>query len=73
MQIPCIERNAMGAVQATHAAKLAHLDSDEKRFIGLDYVVKVMHETGLDMCSEYKETSLGGLSYKCSCMLASDF
>ncbi|API86530.1 L-serine ammonia-lyase [Francisella uliginis] len=62
VQIPCIERNAMGAVQAINAAKLAHLDSGEKRFVGLDYVIKVMYETGLDMCSKYKETSLGGLA-----------
>ncbi len=62
VQIPCIERNAMGAVQAINAAKLAYLDSGEKRFIGLDYVIKVMYQTGLDMCSKYKETSLGGLA-----------
>ncbi|AIT10153.1 serine dehydratase [Candidatus Francisella endociliophora] len=62
VQIPCIERNAMGAVQAINAAKLAHLDNGEKRFVGLDYVIKVMYETGLDMCSKYKETSLGGLA-----------
>lgn len=62
VQIPCIERNAMGAVQAINAAKLAHLDSGEKRFVGLDYVIKVMYQTGLDMCSKYKETSLGGLA-----------
>lgn len=62
VQIPCIERNAMGAVQAINAAKLAHLDTGEKRFVGLDYVIKVMYETGLDMSSKYKETSLGGLA-----------
>ncbi|AJC48885.1 L-serine ammonia-lyase [Allofrancisella guangzhouensis] len=62
VQIPCIERNAMGAVQAINAAKLAYLDSGEKRFVGLDYVIKVMYQTGLDMSSKYKETSLGGLA-----------
>ncbi len=62
VQIPCIERNAMGAVQAINSAKLACLDSGEKRFVGLDYVIKVMYQTGLDMCSKYKETSLGGLA-----------
>lgn len=62
VQIPCIERNAMGAVQAINAAKLAYLDTGEKRFVGLDYVIKVMYETGLDMSSKYKETSLGGLA-----------
>eukprot|EP00919_Chromeraceae_sp_WS-2016_P056287 GHVR01133608.1.p1 GENE.GHVR01133608.1~~GHVR01133608.1.p1 ORF type:complete len:300 (+),score=76.24 GHVR01133608.1:174-1073(+) len=62
VQIPCIERNAMGAVKAINAAKLAHLDNGEKRFVGLDHVIKVMYETGLDMLSKYKETSLGGLA-----------
>ncbi len=62
VQIPCIERNAMGAVQAINAAKLAHLDSGEKKTVGLDYVIKAMYETGLDMSSKYKETSLGGLA-----------
>ncbi|MFC4892612.1 L-serine ammonia-lyase [Pseudofrancisella aestuarii] len=62
VQIPCIERNAMGAVQAINAAKLAHLDSGEKHFVGLDYAIKVMFETGLDMNTKYKETSLGGLA-----------
>lgn len=62
VQIPCIERNAMGAVQAINAAKLAYLDTGEKRFVGLDYVIKVMYQTGLDMSSKYKETSLGGLA-----------
>lgn len=62
VQIPCIERNAMGAAQAVNAAKLAYLDTGEKRFVGLDYVIKVMYQTGLDMCSKYKETSLGGLA-----------
>ncbi|RUS68847.1 hypothetical protein EGW08_023393, partial [Elysia chlorotica] len=62
VEIPCIERNAMGAVQAINAAKLAYLDTGDKRFIGLDYVIKVMYETGLDMNTKYKETSLGGLA-----------
>ena len=62
VQIPCIERNAMGAVQSINAAKIAWLDSGEKKFVGLDYVIKVMHQTGLDMSSKYKETSLGGLA-----------
>ncbi|MDE4998905.1 L-serine ammonia-lyase, iron-sulfur-dependent, subunit alpha, partial [Francisella tularensis] len=62
VQIPFIERNAMGAVQAINAAKLAYLVTGEKRFVGLDYVIKVMYETGLVMSSKYKETSLGGLA-----------
>ncbi|MDE5014980.1 L-serine ammonia-lyase, iron-sulfur-dependent, subunit alpha, partial [Francisella tularensis subsp. holarctica] len=48
--------------QAITAAKLADLDTGEKRFVGLVYVIKVMYETGLDMSSKYKETSLGGLA-----------
>ena len=62
VQIPCIERNAMGSAQAINAAKIAWLDSGEKKFVGLDYVIKVMYETGLDMSSKYKETSQGGLA-----------
>ena len=62
VQILCIERNSMGAVHAINSAKLAYLDSGEKRFIGLDYVIKVMFQTGKDMSSKYKETSLGGLA-----------
>ena len=62
VQIPCIERNSMGAVQAINAAKLAYLDSGEKKFVGLDYAIKAMYETGLDMNIKYKETSLGGLA-----------
>lgn len=61
VQIPCIERNAMGAMKALAAAKLA-LSGTGQHHISLDHVIKTMHQTGIDMKAEYKETSLGGLS-----------
>jgi L-serine dehydratase len=61
VQIPCIERNAMGAVKATNAARLALL-GDGKHFVSLDKVIATMKQTGKDMMSIYKETSLGGLA-----------
>lgn len=61
VQIPCIERNAMGAVKALNAAALA-LVSDGHHMISLDRVLKVMKETGLDMNQKYKETATGGLA-----------
>ncbi len=61
VQIPCIERNAMGAVKAINAAKLAmHGDGTHK--VTLDQVIETMRQTGLDMKSTYKETSKGGLA-----------
>jgi L-serine dehydratase len=61
VQIPCIERNAMGAVKAINAASLA-LRGDGTHRVALDTVIKTMYETGRDMMSKYKETSLGGLA-----------
>ncbi len=61
VQIPCIERNAMGAVKAVNASRMALL-GDGKHFIPLDKVIKTMLQTGTDMQSIYKETSLGGLA-----------
>ena len=61
VQIPCIERNAMGAVQAVNAAKLSLL-GDGKHNVSLDKVIQTMKETGKDMSTKYKETSLGGLA-----------
>lgn len=61
VQIPCIERNAMGSVKAVNAALLA-LSGDGKHFVSLDKVIAVMRHTGKDMMSIYKETSLGGLA-----------
>ncbi len=61
VQIPCIERNAMGAVKAINAARLAmHGDGSHK--VTLDQVISTMRQTGLDMQTIYKETSEGGLA-----------
>ena len=61
VQIPCIERNAMGAVKAINAAQLAmHGDGSHK--VSLDQVIETMRQTGLDMSASYKETSKGGLA-----------
>ena len=61
VQIPCIERNAMGAVKAINAARLA-LRGDGKHHVSLDSVIKTMRDTGRDMMTKYKETSRGGLA-----------
>ncbi len=61
VQIPCIERNAMGAVKAINAARLA-LFGDDTHKVSLDQVIKTMRQTGIDMQSIYKETSEGGLA-----------
>lgn len=61
VQIPCIERNAMGAIKAINAASLA-LKGDGVHFVSLDAVVETMRQTGEDMQSKYKETSQGGLA-----------
>ena len=61
VQIPCIERNGMGAVKAVNAARLATNDPGSHK-ISLDQVIETMYRTGLDMQSRYKETSLAGLA-----------
>ncbi|MFZ2508957.1 MAG: L-serine ammonia-lyase [Steroidobacteraceae bacterium] len=61
VQIPCIERNAMGAVKAINAARLA-LRGDGTHKVSLDQVIATMRQTGRDMSSIYKETSEGGLA-----------
>ena len=61
VQIPCIERNAMGAVKAVHASRIAMSESEEHK-VSLDQVIRTMYLTGLDMQSRYKETSLAGLA-----------
>ncbi len=61
VQIPCIERNAMGAVKAVHASRIALNESAEHK-VSLDQVIRTMYLTGLDMQSRYKETSLAGLA-----------
>ncbi|MBT8084333.1 MAG: L-serine ammonia-lyase [Woeseia sp.] len=61
VQIPCIERNAMGALKAINAARLArHGDGTHK--VSLDQVIRTMRQTGIDMSTIYKETSRGGLA-----------
>lgn len=61
VQVPCIERNTMGAVKAINAARLA-LRGDGQHTVSLDKVIETMRQTGLDMQSKYKETSQGGLA-----------
>jgi L-serine dehydratase len=61
VQIPCIERNAMGSVKAINAARMA-MSGDGSHMVSLDKVIAVMRETGADMSHKYKETSRGGLA-----------
>ncbi len=61
VQIPCIERNAMGAVKAINASRMA-LRGDGTHHVSLDKVIKTMRDTGRDMQDKYKETSRGGLA-----------
>ena len=61
VQIPCIERNAMGAVKAINASRMVMLGETDSK-ISLDEVINTMRETGKDMKSAYKETSEGGLA-----------
>ncbi|BDY04160.1 L-serine ammonia-lyase [Ferrimonas sp. YFM] len=61
VQVPCIERNAMGAVKAINASRLA-LRGDGQHKVSLDKVIKTMWETGQDMRTKYKETARGGLA-----------
>ncbi len=61
VQVPCIERNAMGAVKAVNSARIA-MKGNGDHFVSLDSVIKTMFDTGRDMNNKYKETSLGGLA-----------
>jgi L-serine dehydratase len=61
VQVPCIERNAMAAVKAINAARIA-LRGDGRHIVSLDKVIKTMRETGADMKIKYKETARGGLA-----------
>jgi L-serine dehydratase len=61
VQIPCIERNAFGAVKAVNAARMAMKETGGHK-VSLDQVIRTMYQTGLDMQSRYKETALGGLA-----------
>lgn len=66
VQVPCIERNTLGAIKAISAVKLA-LESSYNALVTLDEVILTMYKTGKDMDSKYKETSLGGLAKIVSC------
>ncbi|HRB21684.1 MAG TPA: L-serine ammonia-lyase, iron-sulfur-dependent, subunit alpha, partial [Nitrosomonas sp.] len=61
VQVPCIERNGFGAIKAYTAASLA-LRGDGQHFMSLDNCINAMKQTGLEMSTKYKETSLGGLA-----------
>ena len=61
VQVPCIERNSMGAIKAINAARLAMMD-DGAHLVSLDAVIETMRQTGVDMQSKYRETALGGLA-----------
>ena len=61
VQVPCIERNAMGAIKAISAARMA-LRGDGEHFVSLDQVIRTMRDTGRDMQEKYKETARGGLA-----------
>jgi len=61
VQVPCIERNAMGSVKAINASRMA-LRGDGEHFVSLDKVIKTMRDTGADMKTKYKETARGGLA-----------
>lgn len=62
VQVPCIERNTMGAAKAINAARLAVLHGDGTHRVSLDRVIETMRQTGVDMQVKYKETSIGGLA-----------
>ena len=61
VQIPCIERNAMGAIKAINASRIALKETGEHK-VSLDQVIATMNQTGKDMKTIYKETSKGGLA-----------
>jgi L-serine dehydratase len=61
VQVPCIERNAVGAIKAIEASRLALVGTGD-HLVSLDQVIETMRKTGLDMNERYKETSLGGLA-----------
>ena len=62
VQIPCIERNAIGAVKAINACRMAMQEEGNGHKVSLDQVIRTMYQTGLDMQSRYKETALAGLA-----------
>ncbi|MGL4860014.1 MAG: L-serine ammonia-lyase [Enterobacteriaceae bacterium] len=66
VQVPCIERNAIGAVKAINASRMAMRRTSDAR-VSLDKVIETMYETGKDMNAKYRETSRGGLAIKVQC------
>jgi L-serine dehydratase len=70
VQIPCIERNAMGSVKAVNAARIALMEEGGHAKVSLDKVIETMFKTGQDMMTIYKETSLGGLAAALSSLSA---
>ena len=67
VQVPCIERNAMGAIKAVNAARLSMHNQNGPHIVSLDSIIKTMYETGLSLNSNYKETSLAGLAANVTC------
>jgi L-serine dehydratase len=61
VQVPCIERNGLGAIKAVSAASLA-MRGDGIHLVSLDVAIETMRQTGADMSEKYKETALGGLA-----------
>ncbi|EJS92004.1 hypothetical protein AAUPMC_00360, partial [Pasteurella multocida subsp. multocida str. Anand1_cattle] len=66
VQVPCIERNAIAAVKAINASRMALRRTTSPR-VTLDKVIETMYETGKDMNAKYRETSQGGLAIKVVC------
>lgn len=66
VQVPCIERNAIGSVKAVNAARMAMMREDQNH-VSLDKIIETMYETGKDMNAKYRETSQGGLAVKIVC------
>jgi L-serine dehydratase len=62
VQVPCIERNALGGIKALGAAQLALRSRNSVAKVTLDQVIETMRQTGVDMQTKYKETSQGGLA-----------
>jgi L-serine dehydratase len=64
VQVPCIERNTMGAIKAINAAEIAIISDPAAARVSLDDVISTMWQTALDMSEKYKETSEGGLAVR---------
>ena len=68
VQVPCIERNGLGAIKAVSAASLS-MRGDGSHLVSLDVCIETMRQTGVDMSDKYKETSLGRLGGECAKLL----